>query len=81
MAEKSGLWTLKMQDLVRGLVTAVFAAVFTWLYGIVSMPDFQIGMLLSVDWGEVIQISLTTGMAYLAKNFFTDSEGKVFGSI
>ncbi len=77
----SEMYKLKLGDVGRGLITAVFAAIVAWLYGVVNAPDFQIDMLLSVDWGEVLKIALTSGMAYLMKNFFTDSEGKVFGRL
>lgn len=79
--ENSNFLKLNLGDLGRGFITAVFAALVAWLYGVVNAPDFSIDAFLSVDWAEVLKIAVSAGVAYLAKNLFTDKAGRVFGKI
>jgi len=78
----SQMFTLSSNDAVKGLVSAVFAAVVITLYGVVSQGNFD---LFSAPWLEIGKDALNAAFAafvgYLGKNFFTDSNGKVFGAI
>lgn len=76
----SEMYKLGANDFVKGAVTAVFAAVLTTLYGVSTQGDFNV---FTTDWSvvlnQVIQISITTMIAYLAKNLISDSQGNVAG--
>lgn len=78
----SEILKLKLNDFVKGAVTAVFAGFFVSIYSIVSVPDFN---LFTVDWQSVLSTAFNAGVsafvAYLAKNYFTDSSGKFMGRI
>ena len=61
---------LNLRDLAKGLLVAVISAVVTALYQIVStgaFPSIQ-------DLKSVGLVALTTGLAYLIKNFFTPTQ-------
>jgi hypothetical protein len=68
----SGIFRLNSNDLIKGVVMAVIGAVVTYL----SSPTVDLA---SVDWGYVVKTALIVAISYLAKNFVTDSEGKVVG--
>jgi len=70
----SGLFELNLNDLVKGLVVAVIAAVLTYF----TQPTLDLN---TIDWAYLVRISLTTAMAYLGKNLISDSDGKVLGKI
>ena len=74
------LLTLGKSDFVKGAVTAVFAAVLTVLYGVVSQAGFDV---FEADWGailgQMVQVSMTAFVAYLSKNFISDEDGNVMG--
>lgn len=74
MSQLSGLFKLSTQDLAKGLVMAVIAAVVTY----VSDPTFDVTTL---DWGYMLKMVLTVVISYLAKNLLTDVNGKVLGKI
>jgi hypothetical protein len=72
----SQLFTLGSNDYAKGLVVAVLAAVFTWLAQVVGAPGFDFA---TIQWSEVVRIAGVAALAYLAKNFATDDDGKVLG--
>lgn len=86
----SGMFSLKLNDFSRGLITAVLAAgllsAFTVLQAVVQAPNFDV---FSVAWGTVLGSALNAAInaavaafvGYIAKNFVSDSSGKVFGRI
>lgn len=78
----SEMFKLKLMDVARGAITAVLAALFVTLAGVFNTAGFDV---FSANWGEILgsalNASLAAGGAYLTKNFFTDSEGKMFGKI
>tara|TARA_R110000868_G_scaffold131960_1_gene342347 strand:+ start:589 stop:807 length:219 start_codon:yes stop_codon:yes gene_type:complete len=63
--------SLNSIDFVKGLVVSVFSAVITVIY-----TSLQTGSL-SFDWKSIGITALTTALAYLMKNFITNSEGKL----
>jgi len=74
----SKLFTLRRNDYVRGLVVAVLSAVLTWLLQVLEVPGFDFA---SISLSECLRIALVAAIAYLAKNFATDDNGKVIGKI
>ncbi len=74
----SKLFRLNVSDLWKGLVVAVFAAVFVYLGDVFSLPGFDV---MTFDWASVLNIALTAGVAYVAKNLLTSEDGKFAGII
>jgi len=77
MIHTSKLFSLNFNDLFKGLVTAVLAAVLAWFLQMINTPGFD---WVSINWGEIARIAITAGGAYLMKNFISDSKGNVLGS-
>lgn len=76
------MFTLAGSDWSKALVMAVLTGAFLPISIAVQTPGFSIA---SVNWGQVLLIALNGavvgGVSYLAKNFFSDENGKVFGRI
>lgn len=76
----SKLFNLNGNDLFKGAVTAVLAAIITVLYGVVSQAGFNV---FEADWGviltNVIQGALTAFIAYIGKNVLSDEDGDFLG--
>lgn len=76
------MYRLGQNDFVKGIVTAVFAAAITTIYGFVSQDGFDV---FAAEWGvifgDVVQVSVSTMAAYLMKNFVTDENGRLGGVI
>lgn len=70
----SQLYSLKLPDWLKALVIAVLGAVINTIYQ--AVMD---GGVSSIDWTAVGGIALTTALAYLVKNFFSDQKGAVLG--
>lgn len=62
------------KDLAKGFVLAVLTSVLTIVY-----TTLQSGSL-AIDWKLCLTTSLTSGIAYLLKNLFTNSKGETFKS-
>jgi uncharacterized membrane-anchored protein len=62
---------LNSKDLLKGFFVAVISAIINFLY-----TTIQSGALI-FDWKDLLISGLTAGLAYLTKNLFTNSEGKV----
>ena len=77
---QSELFRLDLMDIVKGLIVSVFAAVITVLYGVTVQSGFD---LFTADWTailqDVVQVAVTTSIAYLAKNFLSNDEGAPLG--
>ena len=74
----SQLFTLQSNDFIKGLAVAVFAAVITWLAQVVGAPGFDFTAL---SYTEIVRVAVVAALAYLAKNFSTDSQGKIAGVV
>ncbi len=78
----SKLFTLDIQDFIKGLVMAVLSVVIAFLYQLVIVSGFDI---FTIDWAtlghNIANLSTITFITYLAKNFMTDKNGKVAGVI
>jgi hypothetical protein len=70
---KSDFLSLNARDLLKGLITAVIMAVITFLYEALGAgKPLDITLLKSVG-----MIALGTGLAYLVKQFGTNSQGQM----
>ena len=64
---------LNTTDFLKGLLMAVLSSVITVVYQTV-----QTGSLV-FDWKTIGTIAITSGLAYIMKNLFTNSTGNFFG--
>lgn len=64
--------TLNNSDFLKGLVMAVLSTVITVVYQTVEAGS------LVFDWKAIGTMALTTALAYIMKNLFTNSTGKLF---
>jgi zinc transporter ZupT len=70
---KSNLFNLNINDLLKGLITAVLTAIVTALYAIIQtgvLPTFE-------QIKTILMTALLAGIAYLLKNFITNSDEKI----
>jgi len=78
----SKMYKLDLKDVAKGLVTAVFMAVFMAIYAVVVSGDFDV---FTANWTQIwhviVNTSIITFISYIAKNFFSDKEGKFLGKI
>lgn len=72
----SDLYNLDGRDFIKGLSIAVLSAVITWLLQALNTPGFDFA---TFSWIEGVRIAVVATLAYLAKNFVTDEEGKLGG--
>jgi hypothetical protein len=63
---------LNSSDFLKGLIMAVLSSVITVVYQTVEAGS------LTFDWKAIGTIALTSGLAYIMKNLFTNSTGKLF---
>jgi hypothetical protein len=73
----SNMFKLNLQDVAKGLIVAVLAAVVTFLGNALNAPGFDF---VTFDWGTLLSVAMTAGLGYLAKNFLSDTQGK-FGGV
>ena len=64
--------TLNSNDFIKGLIMAVLSTVITVVYQTVEAGS------LVFDWKAIGTMALTTALAYIMKNLFTNSTGKLF---
>lgn len=63
---------LNTNDFIKGLIMAVLSTVITIVYQTVEAGS------LVFDWKSIGTMALTTALAYIMKNLFTNSTGKLF---
>jgi hypothetical protein len=63
---------LNSSDFLKGLIMAVLSSVITVVYQTVEAGS------LTFDWKAIGTIALTSALAYIMKNLFTNSTGKLF---
>jgi hypothetical protein len=68
---KSNFLTLNWVDFGKGLLVSVISAVL----GVVT-TSLQAGSL-TFDWKVIGTVALSAGLAYITKNFFSNSSGQV----
>lgn len=66
---KSVFASLNVQDFFKGMVVAVLSAVVTFLYN--SMESGAVVL----NWKAIATTSLTAALAYIIKNYLTNSDG------
>jgi hypothetical protein len=64
----SPLYTLNLQDAVKGLVVAIGGGVISAIQAGLNAGSF------AINWKQVGATALAAGLAYLGKNFFTPSK-------
>lgn len=78
----NGIFTLAWSDVAKGLVVAVLTGIALPIAAAVQTPGFSFA---TVNWHGVLVLALngaiTGGVAYIAKNFLSDNQGRVFGRI
>jgi hypothetical protein len=65
---------LNSSDFIKGLLMAVLSSVITVVYQTVEAGS------LVFDWKAIGTIALTSALAYIMKNLFTNSTGKLFAT-
>jgi len=70
--EQSTLFTLNTSDFIKGLLMAVLSTVITIVYQTVEAGS------LVFDWTAIGTMALTSALAYIMKNLFTNSQGQLF---
>jgi hypothetical protein len=65
---------LNSSDFLKGLVMAVLSTVITVVYQTVEAGS------LVFDWKAIGTMALTSALAYIMKNLFTNSTGKLFAT-
>lgn len=68
----STIFTLNSNDFLKGLIMAVLSTVITVVYQTVEAGS------LIFDWKAIGTMALTTALAYIMKNLFTNSTGQLF---
>lgn len=68
---KSSLFSLDTKDFVKGLFVAVFTSVITILYTSVSAGHLEF------DGKTIATTALTSALAYIMKNFVTNSNDEL----
>jgi hypothetical protein len=62
--------TLGSKDFIKGLLVAVLSAVITIVYNTIQNGS------LTFDWKTIGMTALTSAVAYIMKNLFSNSNGK-----
>ena len=71
---QSTFLNLNTNDFIKGLVMAVLSTVITIIYQTVEAGS------LVFDWKSIGTMALTTALAYIMKNLFTNSTGSLFAA-
>jgi hypothetical protein len=64
---------LNSSDFIKGLLMAVLSSVITVVYQTVEAGS------LVFDWKAIGTMAITSALAYIMKNLFTNSKGQLFG--
>lgn len=73
-----GIGKVNLQDVVKSVLTAAVAAVIIYLKSSVDTGNFDIAM---IDWGYVINVAISAGIADVVRRLGTTSEGKFLGVV
>jgi hypothetical protein len=71
---QSTFLNLNTTDFIKGLIITVLSSIITVIYQTVEAGS------LVFDWKSIGTIALTSGLAYIMKNLFTNSTGKLFAA-
>lgn len=69
--KKSKFLSLSKKDLIKGLIMAILGTIVGILYTSISAGVFPLSWL---EWKPLLLAGLGTGLAYILKNFFSNSE-------
>jgi hypothetical protein len=76
------MFKLKATDFVKGLIVAFLSGVLLPVSAAIQTPGFD---LTNANWHGIAILAINGGavgfVSYLAKAFFSDEQGKVFGKI
>lgn len=72
------MFKLNLSDISKGLFIAVVTPIAAALLHAMSIPGFDF---IAYDWKSLVMLGVTAGVSYLIKNFFSNSNGSVFGVI
>lgn len=72
LTQLSDFLKINVLDLVKGAITAAFAAILAIIYPIVESGS------LTFDWASIWKAALVASVSYLLKQFFTNSDGQLF---
>lgn len=75
MFNASELFSVKMQDVYKGLITAAFSAVLP-----IVISALNAGVT-NIDWSFAGKVALAAMLGYISKNYLSDKNGKVLGRI
>lgn len=74
----SPVFKLKAADFAKGLITAALGAVIAALAQAMSVPGFDFT---TFNWSNLLSVGVAAGLAYLVKNYFSDSQGAFLGRV
>jgi hypothetical protein len=66
----SQLFKINIEDLAKGLILSVLTSVVTVIYNTVNAGS------LTFDWQNIGVTAITSALAYLLKNYLTNSKGE-----
>jgi uncharacterized membrane protein len=61
----SALFTLTVQEWIKGFLSAIVGAVLTVVYATIQTGS------IAFNWSEILKVALIAGIGYLMRNFFT----------
>ena len=70
----SNILNVDLKDAIKGVLLAVAASVLVTIQGYMTSNS-------PIDWALVLKVAEGTLISYLIKQYFTDSDGKLFGKI
>lgn len=80
--DTSKMFNLNLNDVIKGAITAVLAAIIVSFAGVVQQSGFDV---FTTDWGAVLNLAISAGtsafVGYLSKNFFSDQHGAFLGKV
>jgi hypothetical protein len=69
----SKLFSINLKDFGRGAIVVIFTAVLGFLYQLIQDKGLHIT---TADMQELLKVAITVFIAYLGKNFFSNSDGQ-----
>lgn len=77
-----GIGKLNLQDVAKGLISAILGGAAVVIFGMLSAPNLDI---FSLDWhvlvNQAVNGAIAAGAGYLMKNLLSTSDGKFMGKI
>lgn len=73
MREKSKIFGVNIRDILYGAIVAIVSSILTALHQLLSIEPLVISW---ITIKPIIYIGLTSGLAYIIKNAFSNSKGE-----